>query len=66
MSSKDFSDQIGKISFFDKYPLQGIKAKDFEDFKKVANLMQSKAHLTQEGFEEICKIRSGMNTKREL
>jgi len=66
LSSKDFSDQIGKISFFDKYPLQGIKAKDFEDFKKVANLMQSKAHLTQEGFEEIWKIKSGMNYSKKI
>jgi len=60
----DITEKI--IPFFDKYPLKGTKAKDFEDFKKAASLMQSKAHLTQEGFEEICKIRSGMNTKREL
>ena len=53
------------IPFFDKYPLQGEKAKDFSDFKKVALLMQSKAHLTREGLEEIIKIKSGMNTRRK-
>jgi len=53
------------IPFFDKYPLQGEKAKDFMDFKKVALLMQSKAHLTREGLEEILKIKSGMNARRK-
>jgi hypothetical protein len=30
-----------------------------------ALLMKSKAHLTQEGLEEIRKIKSGMNSRRE-
>jgi hypothetical protein len=53
------------IPFFDKYPLIGSKAKDYEDFKTVAKLMISKAHLTEEGLEEIAKIKSGMNFSRE-
>jgi LAGLIDADG endonuclease len=60
----DITEKI--IPFFDKYPLQGIKAKDFEDFKKAANLMQSKAHLTKEGLEQIRIIKSGMNTQRNI
>jgi len=53
------------IPFFDKYPLIGSKAKDYKDFKTVAKLMISKAHLTEEGLEEIAKIKSGMNSSRE-
>ena len=61
-----YSDIEKIILFFDKYPIIGEKSKDFEDFKKVALLMQSKIHLTQEGFEEICKIKLGMNRGREV
>jgi hypothetical protein len=50
--------------FFSKYPVQGDKVKDFNDFKKVAELMKNKAHLTPEGIEEIKKIKSGMNRGR--
>jgi hypothetical protein len=52
------------IPFFSKYPLHGDKVKDFNDFKKVAELMKNKAHLTQEGIEEIKNIKSGMNRGR--
>jgi len=40
------------IPFFDKYSIMGNKNKDFEDFKSVAHLMNSKAHLTKEGIEQ--------------
>jgi len=39
---------------------------DFADFCKVAELMKNKAHLTQEGLEEIRQIKAGMNTRREF
>jgi len=51
------------IPFFEKFKLQGAKQKDFENFKRVALLMQSKAHLTSQGLEEIRKIKSVMNTR---
>jgi hypothetical protein len=38
---KDITEKI--IPFFDKYPLQGVKVKDFEDFKRVTKLMENKA-----------------------
>jgi hypothetical protein len=49
----DITEKI--IPFFSKYPLQGEKVKDFNDFKKVAFLAspKKKAHLTSEGLEEI-------------
>ena len=52
------------IPFFQKYPIIGVKAKDFEDFTKVALLMQDKAHLTEEGIEKIKIIKSNMNSNR--
>jgi hypothetical protein len=60
-------DNLDKIiPFFDQYLLQGTKALDFADFKRAAELIENKAHLTPEGLEEIRKIKMGMNSKREL
>lgn len=53
-----FSDVIEKIiPFFDKYPILGVKKKDFDDFKLTANIMKNKEHLTLEGLEKIKKIK---------
>jgi len=52
------------IPFFKKYPLQGKKRKDFEDFCKAAELIKEKRHLTKEGIEELGKIREFMNERR--
>jgi hypothetical protein len=46
------------IPFFNKYPILGLKSKDFNDFVKVAKLIQDKAHLTKEGMEQIKQIKS--------
>ena len=54
------------IPFFQKYPIQGVKRLDYFDRCKVAELMENKAHLTQEGLYEIKKIKSKMNTGREV
>lgn len=62
-----YSDLTEKIiPFFNKYPIYGVKAKDFEDFKKVALLMGSRAHLTKEGLEQIKELKLGMNRTREV
>ena len=62
-----FTDNLNIIiPFFEKYPLQGIKVKDFIDFCKAAYLVKSKEHLTTEGVEKIKTLRSGMNTGREF
>jgi hypothetical protein len=64
-SVSNFSDIFDKIiPLFEEYPLIGVKANDYEDFKKVAVLIKSKAHLTKEGLDQICLIKSGMNFKR--
>ena len=60
-----FSDQTEIIiPFFQKYPIIGVKCKDFEDFSKVAELMKSGAHLTPDGLENVRKIKAGMNKGR--
>lgn len=53
------------VPFFEKYPVVGVKVKDYEDFKYVAQLMSSKAHLTKDGLEQIRKIKNQMNTLRK-
>ena len=42
----------------------GVKSKDFNDWKEVAEMVQKKAHLTKEGLDKITKIKSGMNKGR--
>jgi hypothetical protein len=60
-----FADITNKIlPFFDKYPLVGAKRQDYLDFKRIAELMKEKAHLTTEGLEQIKQIKSGMNRGR--
>lgn len=58
----DIADKI--IPFFDKYPIIGVKSQDYDDFKRVAELMKNKVHLTPEGLEEIRIIKAGMNSGR--
>ena len=59
---KDLTDII--ILFFDRNQIVGEKVKDFQDFKKVAELMKNKVFLTTEGLEEIRKIKMRMNRGR--
>ena len=61
-----FVDIVDKIiPFLTKYPIRGVKALDFEDWCKVAEMMKEKKHLTPEGLEEIRKIKAGMNRDRK-
>ena len=60
----DIADKI--IPFFDKYPIIGIKAQDFSDFKQAVELIKNKAHLTFEGLEQIKKIKERMNRGRQI
>ena len=52
------------IPFFDKYKIVGVKLQDYLDFKKVADLMKTKYHLTTLGLEQIKEIKEGMNKGR--
>lgn len=52
------------IPFFDNYPILGVKALDYASFKKVAEIMQKKEHLTESGLKKIISIKSEMNSLR--
>jgi LAGLIDADG endonuclease len=52
------------IPFFNKYPIIGVKSEDYYDFCKVADMMNHKQHLTEEGLNLIRQIRAGMNNNR--
>ena len=69
-NSSDIIDKI--IPFFEEYNIQGVKAKDFNEFKEVSILMKSKLYLTKEGLllplgeeqDKILLIKSRMNFNR--
>lgn len=52
------------IPFFVAHSLLGAKLKEFQDWCKVAELMQNKDHLTKDGLERIRSIKLGMNFNR--
>lgn len=41
------------LPFYTKYPIHEVKAKNFEDFVKVDELMKENKYLTPAGLEEI-------------
>jgi hypothetical protein len=53
------------IPFFNKYSVKGSKNLDYLDFCKIAYLIKDKAHLTENGLNQIKELASGMNLKRE-
>jgi LAGLIDADG endonuclease len=63
----NFNDIYQKIiPLFNKYKIEGIKALDFIDFCKTAEIVKRKNHLTLEGLKEIQDIKSKMNKARYL
>jgi hypothetical protein len=65
--SQSFIDNYEKIlPFFRKYPILGVKSRDFEDWGKVAEMIKTKAHLTNEGLDQIRQIKAGMNLGRSI
>jgi hypothetical protein len=54
------------VPFFNENPIIGIKLYDFLDWCKIYSLMLNRSHLTVEGINSIRKIKSGMNTGRNL
>ena len=73
ISGETISLQFGKFSdivniiipFFEEYGIVGVKSLDFIDFKKAADIVKNKEHLNPEGFNEILKLKSGMNKNRQ-
>ena len=63
-SFKDNYENI--LPFFYKYPILGVKAQDFKDWAKIAEMIQTKVHLTNEGLDQIRQMKAGMNKGRYL
>ena len=60
-----FSDINEKIiPFFQKYKIEGVKAYNFADWCKAAEIIKAKTHLTEKGLDQIIKIKAGMNKGR--
>jgi NADH-ubiquinone oxidoreductase chain 4 len=49
------------VNHFDKYPLITNKLADYMLFKQAFNLISTREHITQEGFNKIVAIKSVMN-----
>ena len=61
-----FEDNYEKIrKIFFNYPILGEKAKDFNGWCRVAEIIKNNAHLTKKGLNQIIKIKEGMNKGRE-
>ena len=52
------------LVIFNEYNIKGVKSLDFQDFCKIAKLVDEKAHLTIAGLKEIRKIKLNMNKGR--
>lgn len=52
------------ITHFDCYPLITSKRLDFNDWKTLITMKNSKLHTTQDGFEKMLVIKGGMNKNR--
>lgn len=46
-------------------PLRGVKSKDFTPLCKAVDIMKVKGHLTNEGLDQLNKLKKGMNTGRK-
>jgi LAGLIDADG endonuclease len=60
---KDLSEKV--LPLFKSIPLQGVKSKDFADFCKAIEIMKVKRHLTNEGLDQLNKLKMGMNRGRK-
>jgi len=49
------------MPFFREFNIKGVKSKDFNDWCKIADIIKAKDHLTKEGFDLVCQIKSSMN-----
>ena len=61
---KDIFEKI--IPLFDKHKIKGVKSWDYEDFKKIAMLINDKKHLSEQGLSNIKSIKSNMNLNRKV
>jgi len=58
-SVKDLVKRI--IPHFERYPLKGAKAEDFERFAKICKMVHANLHLNKQHLKEIIDLAYGMN-----
>jgi len=62
---RKFTDNYDKIiPFFCKYSIVGVKKQSFDKWCNIAEIIKNKNHLTKEGFDLVCHIKSDMNKDR--
>lgn len=54
------------IDYISKFPLLGVKGKDYKDWEKIYTMIKSKEHLTDNGIILIKTICSNMNKNRKI
>ena len=52
------------VEFFQRYPLQTKKRKDFETFAAVIAMMNRREHVTRAGLDVIARLTATMNERR--
>ena len=62
-NNSDIENKI--IPFFKEYSIKGVKALDFDDWCKVAELVKNKEHLNIDGLNKITEIANNINLNRE-
>ncbi len=67
LKMRDLCDKVKRFLFFKIWALRlrGVKSKDFTDFCKAVDIMKVKGHLTNEGLDQLNKLKKGMNTGRK-
>jgi hypothetical protein len=59
---RDRSELVSRvIPFFDRYPLRGVKRRNYDLWKQAVYWMEAGEHLTPEGFEKIQSLRMQLN-----
>lgn len=59
--STKFADNFEIIkTFFDKYPVRGVKHNDYLDWIEIGEMINKKQHLTKQGVTKIMQIKSNM------
>ena len=59
---KDLVERV--LPHFERYPLLSGKREDCARFAQVCRLMYTGSHLTNDGFQEIVQLASGVNTRK--
>jgi hypothetical protein len=62
-SLSDIQDKI--IPFFEQHELQTAKQQDFLAFCQVVKAMKNRSHLAQDGLQDIRKLASTMNRRKQ-